>query len=80
MRPKTVPTLSKKDRSFVFLILGFLLFGIIIIADSTIIHSDSLYNDPYRFVFLQIGWVLMGWQVSFFSINTIIRKLIKSQA
>jgi len=77
MKPKTVPTLSKKDRSFVFLILGFLLFGIIIIADSTIIHSDSLYNDPYRFVFLQVGWVLMGLAGFFFFYNRDYKKMDK---
>ncbi|KKS03043.1 MAG: Stage V sporulation protein E [candidate division WWE3 bacterium GW2011_GWF2_41_45] len=69
--------MSKKDRSFVFLILGFLLFGIIIIADSTIIHSDSLYNDPYRFVFLQIGWVLLGLAWFFFFYNQDYKKIDK---
>lgn len=77
MKLKTVPTLSKKDRSFVFLILGFLLFGIIIIADSTIIHSDSLYNDPYRFVFLQAGWVLMGLAGFFFFYRQDYKKIDK---
>lgn len=60
IKSKSVQTSSRKDRPFVFLVLMFLLFGIIIIADSTIIHSDSLYNDPYRFVFLQLGWVVIG--------------------
>ena len=80
MKSKTVPTMSKKDRSFVLLILGFLLFGIIIIADSTIIHSDSLYNDPYRFVFLQIGWVLMGLAGFFFFYNQDYKKIDKITA
>lgn len=57
-RPAFKKTL--KDRSFVLTILAFLIFGIIIIADSTIIHSNSLYSDPYRFVILQVGWVLIG--------------------
>ncbi len=66
MKLNPVPRHSNKDRSFVYLILAFLLFGIVIIADSTIIHSDTLYDDPYRFVFLQIGWVIMGLAGFFF--------------
>ncbi|GIW69995.1 MAG: cell division protein FtsW [Patescibacteria group bacterium] len=66
MKLNPVPKHSYRDRSFVYIILAFLLFGIVIIADSTIIHSDTLYNDPYRFVFLQIGWVVMGLAGFFF--------------
>lgn len=66
MRKIIASKISKTDRSFLFLILGFLLFGIVIIANSTIIHSDSVYDSPYRFVFLQIGWVLLGLLGFFF--------------
>ena len=49
-----------KDKSFLFTIFAFLGFGLFMIADSTVITSNNLYNEPYRFVFLQLGWVIIG--------------------
>lgn len=74
-RPAFKKTL--KDRSFVLTVLAFLIFGIVIIADSTIIHSNSLYSDPYRFVILQVGWVLIGLVGFFFFYNFNYQKLDK---
>ena len=48
------------DRSLLVTIFSFLTFGLIIIANSTVVHSNVLYGDPYRFVLLQLGWILMG--------------------
>ncbi|MBW6442080.1 putative lipid II flippase FtsW [Patescibacteria group bacterium] len=48
------------ENSLIFLVLTFLGFGLLMIANSTVISSSSLYEDPYRFVILQIGWVLIG--------------------
>lgn len=48
------------DRSLIILIIAFLGFGLLMIANSTVITSSNLYGDPYRFVFLQLGWIIIG--------------------
>lgn len=60
MRKKTVRSKSQSDRTLLFMIFGFIIFGLLMIANSTVISSKNLYGDPYRFVVLQLGWVLVG--------------------
>jgi len=66
-----------KSRSFIFMILGFLAFGLLMIADSTVITSNNLYKAPYRFVMLQLGWVVIGLVCFFIFYNYDYRKLAK---
>ncbi len=49
-----------KDKTLTGLILTFLLFGILVIYNSTTIYSQDTFGGAYRFVFLQIGWVSIG--------------------
>ncbi len=59
---KKITVLNKNigDRSLLITIFSFLLFGLIMIANATAIHSNTLYDDPYRFVLLQAGWIALG--------------------
>jgi len=82
MKKKLLKTRTPVDNSLIFMVLGFLGFGLLMIANSTAISSTNLYEDPYKFVFLQLGWVLVGL-VGFFifyhfdyrSLTTISRSL-----
>lgn len=47
-------------RNFFIAVVSFLLFGLLMIADSTSISSKNLYGDPYRFVILQATWSVIG--------------------
>jgi cell division protein FtsW len=49
-----------KNNSLFILILSLLGFGLLIIADSTLVTSSKLYGSPYRFSILQLVWILMG--------------------
>lgn len=60
MKTKKVLLKKSKDRSLLYIILAFLGFGLLMIANSTVITSKSLYGQPYKFVLLQLGWVLVG--------------------
>jgi cell division protein FtsW len=61
MRKKRIPP-SKTDFDKVFVLLTFLLigFGVFMIYDATIIHSQLVYGNAYKFVLLHLGWVFMG--------------------
>lgn len=52
--------MDKRHKVFLGMIFAFLVFGLLMIANSTVISSKNLYGDPYKFVFLQLGWVLIG--------------------
>lgn len=47
-------------RNFFIAVVSFLMFGLLMIADSTSISSKNLYGDPYRFVVLQATWAMAG--------------------
>ena len=47
-------------RKFFIAVVSFLMFGLLMIADSTSISSKNLYGDPYRFVVLQATWAVAG--------------------
>jgi len=64
-----------KDKSFLFTIFAFLGFGLFMIADSTVITSSNLYHEPYRFVFLQLGWITVGLLCFFIFYNFDYKKL-----
>lgn len=60
MKKKYVLVVKPKDRSLLYITLAFLGFGLLMIANSTVITSKSLYGQPYKFVLLQLGWVSVG--------------------
>lgn len=67
------------DKGLLSLIFGFLLFGLIIIYDSTAVLSQDIYGFAYRFVLLQLAWILIGL-VCFFFLATIDLAFIKKYA
>lgn len=60
MKKNRILIKKSKDRSLLYVIFGFLAFGLLMIANSTVITSNTLYGEPYRFVLLQLGWVIVG--------------------
>ncbi|MBU1132973.1 MAG: FtsW/RodA/SpoVE family cell cycle protein [Patescibacteria group bacterium] len=52
--------MDKRHKVFLGMIFAFLVFGLLMIANSTVISSKNLYGDPYKFVSLQLGWVIIG--------------------
>jgi cell division protein FtsW len=61
----TLTTINKHhfifDKSLLILITSLLVSGLIVIYSSTVIHSQALFKDPYRFVLLQLGWILISF-------------------
>lgn len=58
--PNATNTAPNNARAILTLIFSFLLTGIFLIADATVIYATNLYGDPYRFAFLQLVWILIG--------------------
>jgi len=48
------------DKGLLTVIAGLLTAGLIVIYSSTVVHSQNVFNDPYRFVILQLGWILIS--------------------
>jgi cell division protein FtsW len=48
------------DKTLMGLIVALLLIGVIMIHNATVIYSQGLFGEAYRFVFLQIAWILIG--------------------
>ncbi len=51
---------KKVDKGLLSLIAAFLLFGLIIIYDVTVVLSQGLYGNAYGFAVLQLAWILVG--------------------
>ncbi len=63
IKRRTHFTISKPlnhDKTFLGLIGFMLIFGVVMIHNATVIYSQDLFGGAYRFVFLQIGWILAG--------------------
>jgi cell division protein FtsW (lipid II flippase) len=57
------------DKGLFFVIAGLLIAGLIVIYSSTVVHSQNVFSDPYRFVMLQLGWILISTFRIFFFYN-----------
>ncbi|HOD01318.1 MAG TPA: putative peptidoglycan glycosyltransferase FtsW [bacterium] len=68
---------KNKDSSLISIILSLLGFGLLMIADSTSVYSNNLYGKPYRFVFLQAAWIIIGLIFFFIFYHTDYKKLAK---
>ena len=49
-----------QSKSLILLILFLLVFGIVFIYNSTVFYSQDVFGGAYRFVVLQVVWVLIG--------------------
>lgn len=68
---------KSKDNSLIVMVLSLLGFGLLMIADSTSVYSTNLYGKPYRFVLLQVVWIIIGL-IFFFAFHHVdYRKLFK---
>lgn len=76
---KLLISIKEIDRGLLFLVFGFLLFGLIIIYDSTAVLSQDIYGFAYRFVLLQLAWILIGL-VGFFMFASIELSVLKRYA
>ena len=64
-------------RNFFIAVVSFLMFGLLMIADSTSISSKNLYGDPYRFVVLQATWAVAGLVAFYIFYRIDYRSLLK---
>lgn len=60
IKKSAVKKTNSDTKVFIILIFLILIFGVVMIYDSTIIHSQLVYNNPYRFVLQHLGWVVIG--------------------
>ena len=67
----------KKENSLLIVIVSLLIFGLVVIANSTIISSTTLYKDPYKFAILQLSWIVLGLMGFFFFRRLNYKKLAK---
>lgn len=51
---------SFKGKSLVGIILALLIFGVVIIYNSTAYYSQSNFGNPFNFVILQLVWIVLG--------------------
>ena len=58
------------DKNLLLLIATLLLLGLLLLYDATVVLAQDLYDNPYRFVFLQLSWALVG-SVGFYFFSTI---------
>jgi cell division protein FtsW len=49
-----------KNNSLLITIFSLLGFGVIFIANSTVISSTNVYGSPYHFAILQLAWIILG--------------------
>lgn len=64
-------------RNFFIAVISFLMFGLLMIADSTSVSSKNLYGDPYRFVVLQATWAVAGLVAFYIFYRIDYRSLLK---
>jgi len=49
------------SRNSITLVTGFILLtGLVFLANSSQVYSQSVYNNPFKLSLLQIGWILIG--------------------
>lgn len=48
------------DKILILTIFSLLIIGLVLIYSSTVVHSHAVFGDPFRFVVLQLGWILIG--------------------
>ena len=63
------------DRPFLILLLGLLLFGVVMIYNATSVYAQGTFGGAYRFVLLQLGWLVLGFLGFFFLFKIRLEKL-----
>lgn len=73
MRRKISP--HKHKKRFYLLIGFFLLFGLFLIYNATAYYAQTVFLNPFRFVYLQLMWVILGILLFIFFSNYDYHKL-----
>lgn len=60
VRKHSLYTVKRFDKSLFLLIIILLVFGLIMIYDATVILSQQIYGNAYRFVVQQMAWLIVG--------------------
>src|SRR3989344_4629308 len=48
------------DKYLLVLLVGLLCFGIVMVYDSSVVYSQTVFGGKYHFLLLQSGWVTIG--------------------
>ncbi len=64
--------LTKNLLICIFLLMA---FGLVMIYDATSIYSQNIYGNAHKFVFLQVGWIVLGSVFFYLFYNLDYRKL-----
>ncbi len=62
-------TREQPDKGLLILIAVFLGFGLITIYDATAILAQDIYGNAYRFVIMQLAWIIVGLFGFYFFLN-----------
>jgi len=76
--PKVEKAGFKITSKLLITVFGLLLFGVLMIYDSTFVYSQQIYSKPWVFALLQLGWVvvgLIGFGFFYFFSHTKLRKI-----
>ncbi len=51
---------EKEDKGLIYVVAAVLIFGLIMIYNSTAVFSYDMFGGAYKFVFLQLVWIILG--------------------
>lgn len=58
---KSYPKTGQKiDYTLLFLIIGLLVFGVLMVYDASVVYSTNVFGGKYHFLLLQSLWVVIG--------------------
>jgi cell division protein FtsW len=60
---------KKPDWGFIGLTVFFVLAGLVMIGDASLIEGQTLFNDQFYFIKRQLVWLLIGGSLAFLSAN-----------
>jgi len=60
MKLKTLKEHCPFDYLTFFILCGFLLFGIVMVYDASIVYSENVFGGKYHFIYYQSLWVISG--------------------
>ncbi len=77
---RLTPTDSLYDRTLLWLYVGLMMIGLIVVGSASIPISIRLYNEPFHFAIRDAGYIVMAlWHFCFFYFSNRFRKWEKVQ-
>lgn len=74
---KTYYTHTREDKGLIILVITILVFGLIMIYNSTAVFSFDTFGGAYKFLFLQLTWIILGMLGFWFFYNFDYRNFLK---